>query len=89
MTLADVAGLVAGAGIVLAALTLVLFRRPLLALHVLLDLLLAAGLLRLSVDASWQSIAVTAVVIAVRHVVTRGLTRPGLLDKVSRRNLFA
>ncbi len=73
---ADLSWVIAGAAIVLALLTLLLLRRPSWALHVLLDLLLAAGLLRLSVDASWQSIAVTAVVIVVRHLVTRGLTLP-------------
>ena len=72
----DLSWVVAAAGIVLGGLTLVVMRRPRLALHVLLDLLLAAGLLRLSVDASWESIAVTAIVIVVRHLVTRGLTLP-------------
>ncbi|SEH84217.1 hypothetical protein SAMN04489835_4776 [Mycolicibacterium rutilum] len=69
----DLSWVIAAAGIVLAALTVVVLRRPQLALHVLLDLLLAAGLLRLSADASWRSIAVTAIVIAVRHLLTRGL----------------
>lgn len=75
-----VAGLswvVAGAAIALATLTLVVFRRPVLALHLLLDLLLAAGLLRLSVDASWSAIAVTALIVVIRRVVTRGLLTGG------------
>lgn len=71
---AELSWVVAAAAIVLAALTLVVLRRPPLAVYVLLDLLLAAGLLRLSVDASWRSIAVTAIVIVVRHLVIRGLT---------------
>ncbi|OBI84918.1 hypothetical protein [Mycobacterium sp. E740] len=73
---ADLSWLIAAAGLVLGASTLVVFRRPPLALHVLLDLLLAAGLLRLSVDATWRSIAVTALVVVVRHLVTRGLALP-------------
>lgn len=72
----DLSWAVAAAAIVLGGLTLVVMRRPQLATHVLLDLLLAAGLLRLSVDASWWSITVTAMVIVVRHLVTRGLTLP-------------
>ncbi|MCV7278573.1 hypothetical protein H7J88_02790 [Mycolicibacterium flavescens] len=74
MGFTDLSWVIAAAGIALAALTLVVMRRPQLALHVLLDFLLAAGLLRLSADASWRSIAVTAIVVAVRHLVTRGLT---------------
>lgn len=70
----DLAWAIAGMGIVLAALAFVALRRPLAALHVLLDLLLAATLLRLSVDASWPAIAIAAAVILVRQLVTRGLT---------------
>ena len=76
---ADLSWVIAAAALVLAALTLVVLRRPPLALHVLLDLLLAAGLLRLSVDATWRSIAVTALVLVVRHLVTRGLALPPAL----------
>jgi membrane protein implicated in regulation of membrane protease activity len=70
---ADLSWLIAGAGIVLGAATLLVFRRPALALHVLLDLLLAAGLLRLSADMAWSVIAVTATVVILRRVVTRSL----------------
>lgn len=70
---ADLSWLIAGAGIVLGAATLLVFRRPALALHVLLDLLLAAGLLRLSADAAWSVIAVTALVVVLRRVLTRSL----------------
>lgn len=73
---AQISWAIGGAGVVLGALTLLVLRRPPLALHVLLDFLLAAGLLRLSVDASWQALAVTAIVIVVRRVVTLGLTHP-------------
>ncbi|BBY29455.1 hypothetical protein [Mycolicibacterium sediminis] len=68
-----VSWLVAAAAILLAGVTLAVFGRPILALHVLLDLFLAAGLLRLSADASWATIAVTAGVVVLRQVVTRGL----------------
>ena len=67
--------LIVAAGIVLAAGTLVVLHRPLSALHVLLDLFLAAGLLRLSADASWPTIAATAAVVMLRHIVTRGVQR--------------
>lgn len=73
---ADISWAIAGAGVLLGALALIAFRRPPMALHVLLDFLLAAGLLRLSVDASWQALAITAAVILVRRVVTLGLTHP-------------
>ena len=68
-----VSWLVVVAAIVLAGATLMVFHRPVLAMHVLLDLFLAAGLLRLSADASWATIAVTAGVVVLRHVVTRAL----------------
>jgi hypothetical protein len=70
---ADLSWLIAGAGIALGAATLLVFRRPALALHVLLDLLLAAGLLRLSADAAWSVIAATAAVVVLRRVITRSL----------------
>ncbi|KUI24476.1 hypothetical protein AU195_01415 [Mycobacterium sp. IS-1496] len=74
MTLAaDLSWLIAAAAIVLGIACLVVFRRPALALHVLLDLLLAAGLVRLSADAGWPVIAVTAAVVALRRVVARSL----------------
>lgn len=65
---------IAIAGIVLAAGMLALFRQPLPAMRVMLELFTAAGLLRLSVDASWEAIAAIAALIAVRQVLTRSLT---------------
>jgi hypothetical protein len=70
---AGLSWVIAGAGIVLGGATLVVFRRPALALHVLLDLLLAAGLLRLSADATWSVIVVTAAVVLLRHLLTGSL----------------
>lgn len=62
------------AGILLGIAALAVFRQPVLALRVTTDLLVAAGLLRLSVDLSWTAIAGTAVVIAVRRLLTQSLT---------------
>jgi hypothetical protein len=62
------------AGILLGVGAVVVFRQPLTALRVTLDFFLAAGLLRLSVDVSWETIAATVTVIAVRRLITRSLT---------------
>ncbi|MCV7059138.1 hypothetical protein [Mycolicibacterium gilvum] len=61
------------AGIVLGTAALIVFRSPLPAARVTLELFTAAGLLRLSVDATWTAIAATAVVILLRRTVTRSL----------------
>uniref|UniRef100_UPI001297A08A DUF1622 domain-containing protein n=1 Tax=Ornithinicoccus halotolerans TaxID=1748220 RepID=UPI001297A08A len=47
------------------------------ALPVLLDFLLAAGLLRLSVALSWEEVLTVAAVVAVRHLVVAGLGSGG------------
>ncbi|MBJ7384026.1 MAG: hypothetical protein JHC55_06000 [Mycolicibacterium sp.] len=62
--------LLIAAAIVLAGWALAVFRRPVLAMHVLLDLLLAAGLLRLTANAYWTTIAVTTAVVVLRRVLT-------------------
>ncbi|WP_347057004.1 hypothetical protein ABC795_09880 [Blastococcus sp. HT6-30] len=76
-TLAAVSGaaaqLVAGAALVSGLVTLAATRRPALALGVLLDMLVAAGLLRLVGAPSWQALATAAVVIGLRHLVGYGL----------------
>lgn len=61
------------AAIVLGLATLVTFGKPLPALQVMLELLTAAGLLRLSVDSAWSAIAATAVLIVLRKTITRSL----------------
>lgn len=75
--LADVTGpaaqLIAGAALLMGAWTLAITRRPALALGILLDLLVAAGVLRLAGDPSWPAIATAATVVAVRHLVGHGL----------------
>lgn len=79
-----VSWLVAVSAILLAGAALVVFGRPVLALHVLLDLFLAAGLLRLSADASWPTITATAGVVVLRRVVTRGLVAADYTRRRSR-----
>lgn len=76
--------LVAAVAIVVAGATLMVFGRPVLAMHVLLDLFLAAGLLRLSADASWATIAVTAGVVVLRQVATRALVTANYTRRRSR-----
>ena len=73
MTVTDVSWVIAAVGIVVGIAGLVVFRQPLVALRVMLELFTAAGLLRLSVDLSWEAIAGVAVLIAVRRLVTRSL----------------
>ena len=65
--------LVVLAAIVVAGLVLVTTRNPYVALPVLLDFLLAAGLLRLSATASWGAIGGAALVIAIRKVAGIGI----------------
>lgn len=48
-------------------------RRPLPALAVLLDLLLAAGLLRLLGDPGWRAILTTAAIVVLRRLLSAGL----------------
>ncbi len=70
----DVAALVVtAAGLVAALLVLAATRRPSVALAVLLDFLLAAGLLRLTGDPGWPSIATAAAVVALRRLLVAGL----------------
>ena len=71
----ELSWLVAAAALVVSAGAAVSLRRLGPALHVLLDLLLAAGLLRLSAEASWQTIAVAAGVVALRRVLSVRLTQ--------------
>jgi hypothetical protein len=61
------------AGLCLGLAALVTFGKPLPALRVMLELLTAAGLLRLSAELSWATIAATAALIVVRRAITRSL----------------
>ena len=65
--------LLTAASLVAAALILVFSRSWRSALHVGLDLLTAAGLLRLSGTRSYQALGIAATVILLRQLATRGL----------------
>jgi hypothetical protein len=74
------AGLVTGtalaitaAGLAAAAIATAATRRPLLGLQVLLDFLLAAGLLRLTGSPDWPVLATAAAVLGLRRLVGFGL----------------
>ena len=77
----EVAGLLAvwtgTAALIAGALVLAVTRRPSLALSVLLDLLLAAGLLRLVGDPGWQAIATAASIVILRRLIRIGLQAGG------------
>ena len=66
---ATAALVVTAAGLVAAALTAAATRRPLVALKVLLDFLLAAGLLRLTGDPDWATLLTAAVIVALRRLL--------------------
>ena len=79
--LAQLPGLVAlavtGAALAAGLLALAVTGRPLVALHILLDLLLAAGLLRLSGDPDWAAIGTAAAIVALRRLIGAGLRAGG------------
>ena len=64
---------VTAAGLVSAAVPLAATRRPMLALKVLLDFLLAAGLLRLTGHPGWPVLAGAAAIVLLRRLVGFGL----------------
>jgi hypothetical protein len=68
---------VAAAALVAGALALATTRRPRAALPVLLDLLLAAGLLRLTGDPGWPALATAASIVALRQLIGAGLRAGG------------
>ena len=70
---AALAPLIAIAALVVAGLVLASTRRPAVALPVLLDLLLAAGLLRLTADLRWDAIGSAALVVIIRKVAGIGI----------------
>ncbi|HET6562344.1 MAG TPA: DUF1622 domain-containing protein [Marmoricola sp.] len=71
----ELAQLVAVAAVVLAAAAYVATRRLGAALPLLLDLLLAAGLLRLSVGQSWTAIGSAAAIVVIRKLAMGGIAR--------------
>lgn len=68
---------VTAAALVAGALTLAATSRPALALSVALDLLLAAGLLRLVGTPSWPAVATAAAIVALRRLIGFGLRLGG------------
>lgn len=68
--LAGLSPALAVSGIIIAALILVVTRRPTVALPTLLDFLLAAGLLRLSATAAWTAIGSTALIVVIRKLAS-------------------
>jgi hypothetical protein len=60
-------------GLLSGALVLAASRDARLALRVLLEFLLAAGLLRLSDDPTWRQLAVAAAVVLLRRLLSRQL----------------
>ena len=64
---------VAAAGLVAGLAAMGATRRLLPSLGVFLDLLLAAGLLRLATAGTWQGIAGAAAIIAIRRLAVLGL----------------
>jgi hypothetical protein len=67
--------LVTVAALVSAGAALLASRRPLIGLTVLLDLLLAASLLRLAVDPAPIQLAGTALLVLVKRLASAGLRR--------------
>ena len=65
--------LVALLGMVVAGAVLLVSRRLRVAVPVLLDFLLAVGLLRLSATMSWKGIASAGVIVVVRKLVVLGI----------------
>lgn len=71
----ELAGLLVAAAILLGAAVLASARSVRAALGVFLDLLLAAGLLRLAVASTWDAIAAAAAIVVVRKLAVSSLTR--------------
>lgn len=66
---AATASMIAVAGVLVGACLLAVTRDLRTALPVTLDLLMAAGLLRLTAAGTWQAIATAAAIVAVRKLV--------------------
>jgi hypothetical protein len=81
---ATLALLVTAAALVAGLVALVATRRPAAALPVFLDLLVAAGLLRLVGQPSWQALATAAVILVLRRLIGLGLRTGGRAWAASR-----
>ncbi len=64
------------AGLVSGALAFAVARDVRVALHIALDLWLAAGLLRLALPSAWTQLLGAATIVAVRQLVGLALRRP-------------
>lgn len=74
MTLVEGASLVvSAAGVVVGVLSFVTFRRFSVALAAALELLTAAGLLRLSADGTWRAVATAGAIVVTRRLVGAAL----------------
>lgn len=71
--MAQVALAIVAASVVVAVVAWLRTRELRSALALLLDLWVAAGLLRLTQDASWRAIAGAAAIIGIRKLVVHGL----------------
>jgi hypothetical protein len=60
-------------GLIAAALALVLTRRMRLAIAILLDFLMAAGLLRLAGTPTWSRLGAAALILLIRQLASWGL----------------
>ena len=74
---ATLALLVTAAALTAGLVALIATRRPAAALPVLLDLLVAAGLLRLVGEPSWQALATAAAILVLRRLIGFGLRTGG------------
>ena len=74
---ATLALLVTAAALAAGLVVLGATRRPAAALPVLLDLLVAAGLLRLVGEPSWQALATAAAILVLRRLIGFGLRTGG------------
>jgi hypothetical protein len=74
---ATLALLVTAAALAAGLVALLATRRPATALPVFLDLLVAAGLLRLAGEPSWQALASAAAILVLRRLIGFGLRTGG------------
>lgn len=68
--------LVSALGVVAGLAALAAGHRLRISLAVALDMWMAAGLLRLTADASWNALAGAAAILLVRKAITASLARP-------------
>jgi hypothetical protein len=66
----------AAAGLVALVLAGIVTRDPRSGLPIMLELWMAAGLLRLSDNPSWETVSTAAIIVVIRTVVVRGLRSP-------------